>query len=85
MPFYCPESRKKALGCLQIILRQGNFGHYDPVRRASADSGFLQRKARNGMKVVHQQSELFRLLPREVLSYLPWYLADGVRRIFTGK
>lgn len=85
MPFYSPESRKKALGCLQIILRQGNFGHYDPVRRASADSGFLRRKALNGMKVVHQQSELFRLLPREVLSYLPWYLADGVRRIFTGK
>ena len=85
MPFYSPGSGKKALGCLEIILRQGNFGHYDPVRRAAADSGFLRRKVMNGMKVMHQQSELFRLLPREVLSYLPWYLADGVRRIFTGK
>ena len=35
--------------------------------------------------VIGQHAELLRVIPAEVLRHLPWYLLDGIKRLFTGK
>lgn len=85
MPFYSPRHEKRALRCLRIILRKGNFGHYDKAARRDLDINFILRKMQTCLIVVGQHAELLRVIPAEVLRHLPWYLLDGIKRLFTGK
>lgn len=85
MPFYSPRHEKRALRCLRIILRKGNFGHYDKAARRNLDINFILRKMQTCRIVIGQHAELLRVIPAEVLRHLPWYLLDGIKRLFTGK
>lgn len=85
MPFYSPRHEKRALRCLRIILRKGNFGHYDKAARRNLDINFILRKMQTCLIVIGQHAELLRVIPAEVLRHLPWYLLDGIKRLFTGK
>lgn len=85
MPFYSPRHEKRALRCLRIILRKGNFGHYDKAARRDLDINFILRKMQTCLIVIRQHAELLRVIPAEVLRHLPWYLLDGIKRLFTGK
>lgn len=85
MPFYSAAHGRKALRCLGIILRKGNFGHYDKAARRNTDIHFVLRKIQSCFIVVKQEAELLTIIPSEVLRYLPWYLLDGIRRVFTNK
>lgn len=85
MPFYSPRHEKRALRCLRIILRKGNFGHYDKAARRDLDINFILRKMQTCLIVIGQHAELLRVIPAEVLRHLPWYLLDGIKRLFTGK
>lgn len=85
MPFYSPRHEKRALRCLRIILRKGNFGHYDKAARRNLDINFILRKMQTCLIVIEQHAELLRVIPAEVLRHLPWYLLDGIKRLFTGK
>lgn len=85
MPFYSPRHEKRALRCLRIILRKGNFGQYDKAARRNLDINFILRKMQTCLIVIGQHAELLRVIPAEVLRHLPWYLLDGIKRLFTGK
>lgn len=85
MPFYSPRHEKRALRCLRIILRKGNFGHYDKAARRNLDINFILRKMQTCLIVIGQHAELLRVIPAEVLRHLPWYLLDGIKRLFKGK
>ena len=85
MPFYSPRHEKRALRCLRIILRKGNFGHYDKAARRNLDINFILRKMQTCLIVIGQHAELLRVIPAEVLRHLSWYLLDGIKRLFTGK
>lgn len=85
MPFYSPRHEKRALRCLRIILRKGNFGHYDKAARRNLDINFILRKMQTCRIVIGQHAELLRVIPAEVLRHLSWYLLDGIKRLFTGK
>lgn len=85
MPFYSPRHEKRALRCLRIILRKGNFGQYDKAARRNLDINFILRKMQTCRIVIGQHAELLRVIPAEVLRHLPWYLLDGIKRLFTGK
>ena len=85
MPFYSPRHEKRALRCLRIILRKGNFGHYDKAARRNLDINYILRKMQTCLIVIGQHAELLRVIPAEVLRHLPWYLLDGIKRLFTGK
>ena len=85
MPFYSPRHEKRALRCLRIILRKGNFGHYDKAARRNLDINFILRKMQTCLIVIGQHAELLRVIPAEVLRHLLWYLLDGIKRLFTGK
>ena len=85
MPFYSPRHEKRALRCLRIILRKGNFGHYDKAARRNLDINFILRKMQTCLIVIGQHAELLRVIPAEVLRHLPWYLLDGIKRLFSGK
>lgn len=85
MPFYSPRHEKRALRCLRIILRKGNFGHYDKAARRNLDINYILRKMQTCRIVIGQHAELLRVIPAEVLRHLPWYLLDGIKRLFTGK
>ena len=84
MPFYSPRHEKRALRCLRIILRKGNFGHYDKAARRNLDINFILRKMQTCLIVIGQHAELLRVIPAEVLRHLPWYLLDGIKRLFNG-
>lgn len=86
MPFYSEASGNKALRCLEIIMLQGNFGDYGHSRKdVQRGGGFLRRKFLNSTLVIRQQAALLGLFPSEVLRFLPWYLLDGIRRLFKGR
>lgn len=85
MPFYSPRHEKRALRCLRIILHKGNFGQYDKAARRNLDINFILRKMQTCLIVIGQHAELLRVIPAEVLRHLPWYLLDGIKRLFTGK
>ena len=85
MPFYSPRHEKRALRCLRIILRKGNFGHYDKAARRNLDINYILRKMQTCRIVIGQHAELLRVIPAEVLRHLPWYLLDGIKRLFKGK
>ena len=85
MPFYSPRHEKRALRCLRIILRKGNFGQYDKAARRNLDINFILRKMQTCLIVIGQHAELLQVIPAEVLRHLPWYLLDGIKRLFTGK
>ena len=85
MPFYSDNAERKALICLDTIMRQGNFGQYGAVQRPGRETAFLRRKLLNSLVVIRQQSELLRMIPCEVLRFLPWYILDGLRRMLSGK
>lgn len=85
MPFYSEKISKKALRCLDAIMVQGNFGQYGDIRRPARDTAFLRRKILNGLAVIRQQAGLLKIIPSEVLGFLPWYIIDGLRRMLSGK
>ena len=85
MPFYSPAHEKRALHCLDIILRKGNFGRYDKKIRRRLDINVVLRKIQTCFIVVRQESELLRIVPAEIFRYLPWFILDGIKRLFTGK
>ena len=84
MPFYSPDCGRRAEKCGELILRKGNFGFYGKPARKSGKP-FILRKMQSCLIVLRQQSELLPIMPGEVLCYVPSYLADGLRRLFTGK
>ena len=84
MPFYTPDCGRRAEKCVELILRKGNFGFYGKPARKSGKP-FILRKMQSCLIVLRQQSELLPIMPGEVLCYVPSYLADGLRRLFTGK
>ena len=56
--------RQKALRCLGIILRKGNFGHYDKAARRNTDIHFVLRKIQSCFIVVKQEAELLTIILR---------------------
>ena len=82
MPFYTPRAEKKAMRCLEIILSSGNFGKYGKNASAGhhACTNVMLRKMHSCSLVLSRQAGLLKVIPRDVLAYVPWYILDGVRR-----
>lgn len=83
MPFYSARYAGKAEKALSIIMRQGNFGRM--VRQTTPEhQPVILRKIRSCIRILKQQAGIVSILPGEILSYLPHYLATGIRNINNG-
>lgn len=81
---------KPAMLCLSIIMKEGNFGHFsDKVQSGSSGNmpskNRILRKMHTCRHVLGRQLELLRIFPKQVLTFIPKYLVDGIVRVFTEK
>ncbi len=85
MPFYSDRYAVKAARCMDIILHKGNFGHYAPESQRDTNIFFVFRKIQSCIITLRSQAALMRIIPADTLAFIPWYLIDGLKRVFTNK
>lgn len=83
-PFYADDKdvRESAGVMLELVLRNGNFGFFNPVREGRPE-GYLSGKLHSLKVTVHHLRQMSRLFPKEVWAYWTFYLWRGVTHAAT--
>lgn len=82
-PFYSDSAETKALSEFlleEVILRNGNFGHYNPERR-TRPQGYLAGKWFSLKNTLRYLRKMQRIFGSETVSFLGFYIYKGISNI----
>ena len=82
-PFYSDDTDTQELSQFllnEIILRNGNFGHYDPDRKIRPE-GYLTGKLHSLKNTFLYLKKIQRIFGNETVSYLSFYLYKGISNL----
>lgn len=82
-PFYTDDTETEELSLFlleEVILRNGNFGHYNPDRR-TRPKGYLAGKLFSLRNTLCYLQKMQRIFGSETLSFLAFYIYKGIGNI----
>lgn len=82
-PFYTDDAETEELSLFlleEVILRNGNFGHYNPDRRTRPD-GYLSGKLFSLRNTLRYLQKMQRIFGSETVSFLAFYIYKGISNI----